>query len=363
MFLILVNHHVGHNTFPVSSMPFSKRQFIYFCFESTGTVGVAVFFGISCWFLCSEKQGIPTNFGGGILRSWKRIWILEREVLFYSLILTLFFACYDSPRLTSRLVWKSVFPTATGLWWYVTSYVVFLLFFPLISAGLHGLGRQGHGLLVLSLLLIWGVATCITPIRLFDFNGFSFVGFIYEYVLISYCRWYMKEASARMGWAAVGLGVVIIMGSIIVMHKLYKWTGDPFYRANLLWMHGPFKLPIMLIAFGMILISARVKFTSSYINTLASTTFGIYLIHEYPLMRQWLSQLADIRRFYASTAAPLYSLGICLLVFLACAALDMIRQVLFKITFDRRKGHWFDLLVARFRGSARLQAWRHRLDR
>lgn len=44
--------------------------------QGGGKVGVVIFFTISAWFFLDKEQTIKSNL--------KRIWILEREVLFWS---------------------------------------------------------------------------------------------------------------------------------------------------------------------------------------------------------------------------------------------------------------------------------------
>lgn len=53
-----------------------------------GGVGDVVFFGLTAWFLCAQQTL-------SIKRNWRRIWLLERQVLFYS---WLFFALYCGAR-------------------------------------------------------------------------------------------------------------------------------------------------------------------------------------------------------------------------------------------------------------------------
>ncbi len=78
-------------------------------------------------------------------------------------------------------------PLSFDLWWYATSYALFLLFLPYLSRGLQPLGRKLHGMLAASLLVIWGIVGIIPLIR-FNLRKMSVFVFLYWFILISYYK-------------------------------------------------------------------------------------------------------------------------------------------------------------------------------
>lgn len=71
------------------------------------------------------------------------------------------------------------------MWWYITSYVLFLLFYPLINESLHKFGRSTHGKLCLVIAVIWLVVYGLLPGFYFDFEHTNFLAFVYLYILIA----------------------------------------------------------------------------------------------------------------------------------------------------------------------------------
>ena len=71
-----------------------------------GKIGVVIFFSISAWFFLDREQTIKSNL--------KRVWIMERELLFYSLILVAFYLVFDRADLGAKLMVKSFAPLSTG---------------------------------------------------------------------------------------------------------------------------------------------------------------------------------------------------------------------------------------------------------
>jgi hypothetical protein len=67
---------------------------------------------------------------------------------------------------------------------------------------------------------------------------------------------------------------------------------------------------------------------------MAPYTFGVYLIHDHLLVRDWLWTNIPVRSYTDHWTFPLIILGLCIGIFVICALLDAIRKrifILFKI--------------------------------
>lgn len=85
MFMILLHHLVVHNVVDYKAMdPGIFRFLLQFLFVSGGKVGVVIFFAISAWFMADAATGVKASF--------RRVWMLEKEALFYGVVLG--FGCY-----------------------------------------------------------------------------------------------------------------------------------------------------------------------------------------------------------------------------------------------------------------------------
>lgn len=85
MFMILVHHLVVHNVVDYKAMdPGIFRFLLQFLFVSGGKVGVVIFFAISAWFLADAATDVKASF--------RRVLMLEKEVLFYGVVLGV--GCY-----------------------------------------------------------------------------------------------------------------------------------------------------------------------------------------------------------------------------------------------------------------------------
>lgn len=107
MFMILAHHFIVHNGYDVLKLPLGpERIFFQLVMAGGGKVGVVIFFSISAWFFLDKEQTIKSNL--------KRVWIMERELLFWSLILVTFYLVFDRADLGMKLMVKSVMPLSMG---------------------------------------------------------------------------------------------------------------------------------------------------------------------------------------------------------------------------------------------------------
>ena len=303
-----------------------------------GGVGDDLFFGISAWFLCVEHAP-------NLKRNCRRVWILERQLLFYSLLplilvlsaqFVLHVQVFESSRAVYGAVIHSVFPTISSLWWYPTAYIIFLLIHPMLDRGLRSLGEHGHGMLALVLLAVWGVL----PGQSYGM-GLSVVLFVFIYVLVSYVRWYRDRwvRSSRIGRNAILTGLLI--GGVPMLIAAIA-------NQSFSYLNDPAKLPSLLISFGILSAAARGRETHSRIvNAIASCSLTVYILPGYPQVFGGIWKVIyTVTGEYRSMPWLMLAanIGIIIAVFLGSVAVDLIRQRLFAWTVDRNKGAWFALL-------------------
>lgn len=330
MFMILAHHFIVHNGYDVLKLPLGpERIFFQLVMAGGGKVGVVIFFSISAWFFLDKEQTIKSNL--------KRVWIMERELLFWSLILVTFYLVFDRADLGMKLMVKSVMPLSMGLWWYATAYAIFLALLPFLAKGLKALSRKYHLALASTVLVIWGLTSFI-PGMIGISDGFF--GFIYLFILISAYKWYLRPLSIKQTWAltAVGVGFVLLYTAASTVLGLFGINKGIFIT-------GDWKLPVVMIGFGMFLLFDLVTFHSRIINRIAQSAFAVYLITDYAASEKLLwTRLFNLQDLYQQPLAILQILGILLAIYAICTLLDFIRQALSAVTIDRRRGHWFDLL-------------------
>ena len=333
MFMILMHHFVVHNGYDELNLPLGpERIFFQLVMAGGGKVGVVIFFSISAWFFLDREQTIKSNL--------KRVWIMERELLFWSLALMMFYLVFDRADLGPKLMVRSLVPLSTGIWWYATAYAIFLMLLPFLSKGLKVLSREYHLALAATVLVIWGLTSFIPG--MIGIND-GFFGFIYLFILISAYKWYMEPFTTRQVWLMIGTGL-----SFFLLYTCASITLSLLGYDMGIYITGDWKLPVIMVGFGMFLLFDRVTFHNRTINRIAQSAFAVYLITDYAASRKlfWV-KLFNLQDLYQQPFAILQILGILLTIYAICILIDFARQALFAFTIDRRHGHWFDLLWKR----------------
>ncbi len=330
MFMILMHHFVVHNGYDVLKLPLGpERIFLQLVMQGGGKVGVVIFFSISAWFFLDREQTIKSNL--------KRVWIMERELLFWSLALVAFYLVFDRADLGMKLMVKSVMPLSMGLWWYATAYAIFLALLPFLAKGLKALGREYHLTLAAIVLVIWGLTSFIPGAQSLTNNVF---GFIYVFILISAYKWHMMPFTTKQVWLMTGIGL-----GFFLLYTAASATLSLLRHDMGIFITGSWKLPVIMVGFGVFLLFDRVTFHSRVINRIAQSAFAVYLITDYAASEKLLwVKLFNLQNLYQQPLAILQILGILLAIYATCTLIDFIRQALFAATIDRRRGRWFDLL-------------------
>ena len=338
MLLITVHHCMIYGYGDVTVRPIGVNKVLLETFAcSGGKIGVVLFFLISAWYLPA---------GEGVRASFRRVWLLEREVLFWSLALLGIDAAFRPQDIGAKLIVQSVLPTATNLWWYVTAYAVFLLLFPFLATGLKVLGRRRHLALCVVCFVMWSLGEGFVPLVDLGLPGGSFLSFVYLYALMSFYRWYMRPVKATTAWAMVGVGYGMLLAGAVAGGMFYDMTGK-LARLQVYLSTTEYKLCVLLIGFGLFSLFIRHEFHSAVVNGLAAGTLSVYLITEYPPVRAWLWQVLPVRSLVDAWYALPAVFGVVLAVMAAAFVLDAVRRLLFRLTVDRHRGRLFDRLWAR----------------
>ena len=337
MLMIVTSHCVMFTNLNVLEQAFGINKvcietFLY----SGGKIGVVSFFAISAWYLSQD---------GGVQSGLRRVWILEREMLFWSVILLAVTALIDQTQLSIGLITRSLFPMITALWWYPTAYSVFLLFFPFLSQSLRAFGKSAHGALCLMMFMLWTVLDMVMPLSAVGLPGGNYLSFIYIYVLIMYYRWHMKPIKISTAWWMLAIGYTAIALGSIGGGLLYERTG----RLAVLQVYlgkVEFRLPVLMIGLALFVLFERHEFHSAIVNMVASSMFGVYLITEYPTIRMWIWESSIVNSLVRMNSIWVIATIVIAasLVLIICVVLDQIREQLFRVTVDRHRGAWFDKL-------------------
>lgn len=192
------------------SSPVFARVFLKSCSLLVARL-VLLFFTITAWFFLDRDQSFKASL--------KRIWLMERELLFWSLLLCVIFVAVSRQVVTVGIILKSLFPLLLGLWWYPTSYALFLVLLPFLNKGLHALTGEENKALVLSIIVLWGVVGLLPKTHVND-NVTGVFAFCLLYVIIAYYKWHWQVVGNRcLARLMIGTGYALMIGCWLVFRR------------------------------------------------------------------------------------------------------------------------------------------------
>lgn len=315
MLLIIGDHLTGQSGIADYTTLLSSFAF---CLIGCGSrIACSVFVLIGGWFLCEQpyKTRRPLSL-------WLSLWL-------YTVPVTLLCKLAGLDVSWGALRWAA-FPASTRQLWFISDYLLLLLCVPLLNRLLRGLSRPAHR----GLLAVLAVPLIVYP-TLFGENGAvsdTAWMFLYEYLLIAYLRRWPDNRLAHLlqhRAAALGLGLGLpLLNTILraVLETRGLTNGKAFqYMAYYRTALGA--LPNLLAALALFYLFKGLDLGCvRWVNTLAGTTLGVYILHQVPAFRGFLwNGLLQAETHHGSVG---YTLLAILAVFLGCAAVDALRTAL-----------------------------------
>ena len=315
MLLIIGDHLTGQSGIAdYTTLPSSFA----FCLIGCGSrIACSVFVLIGGWFLCEQpyKTRRPLSL-------WLSLWL-------YTVPVTLLCKLAGLDVSWGALRWAA-FPASTRQLWFISDYLLLLLCVPLLNRLLRGLSRPAHR----GLLAVLAVPLIVYPTLLGENGAVSDTAwmFLYEYLLIAYLRRWPDNRLAHLlqhRAAALGLGLGLpLLNTILraVLETRGLTDGKAFqYMAYYRTALGA--LPNLLAALALFYLFKGLDLGCvRWVNALAGTTLGVYILHQVPAFRGFLwNGLLQAEAHHGSVG---YTLLAILAVFLGCAAVDALRTAL-----------------------------------
>ena len=291
---------------------------------------VNVFVLISGYFLIKTPIDLRKNY--------RKIPVLYLTILFYSIAIPLAFYLFKPEALKNWPFIKLFFPVLSRTWYFITLYLLIMLFVPFLNITLNKLSKNQYKVLLLIcffLFSIWPNLSGLPPVnKVIDIwrvinteEGKSLYNFFFLYIIGGYIRLFtQKPEKIKLRYLFVFALLCIADFSLFVLLK-----DSPVDYVK---VFGRFDNPFIIIESAMIFMFFRsINFYSPIVNTIASTTLGVYLIHEHKVMRNWIWNLfgTDKRSFYNNNLYFIKMILIVLLIFSACSLIELLRQQLFRI--------------------------------
>lgn len=313
MFLIVMHHYVLHGGFGLGGRLDMNVAWIRLL-SLGGKWGVDVFVLITGYFLVTSSADT------------RKILKLILQISFYSVGCFLIFGLAGGEASGIGLFRQAVealLPIPYGLYWFATTYFILYLLVPFLNPFIRSLGRKRHLQLIVLLTVIWSLFPSFLLAN-FDMNNVGW--FVYLYLTASFIRLYPPRIFNRPGMCArIGIGSYALILATVIGFDLLSLRFGAFanFATHFAGMNSILILVSALFTFAAFL---SVHFHSRIVNIVASTTFGIYLLHDNVWMREFLWIHLFRNSSYLDTPYQIvHSLAVTTTVFAACSLIEYLR--------------------------------------
>ena len=312
----IVAHHLGYwggFEFDTNSLSLNRLwvQFI----QIGGKIGVVIFIYISGYFLVKADE-IKT---AKVIKLWL-------QVFFYSLPVYLIFVLFGIRSFGIMDLVKNCLPIIFQKWWFATAYLLLYILSPFLNRVLKSLSEKQY----IGFLLLTGICWCVIPTCTTQyFMGNELLFFVLIYSISGFIRLY----KIKIQWSAAKCIVISIVltaltfGSVVAFDILgFKF---PFLAENALYLFI-FQRSIMVVVIGLPVFIGFLKMNIGYkrvINFISPAMFGVFLIHENNIVRNWLWQDVFSLSSYSNSKTLIpYTLLVLALVFVGCTIIEILRR-------------------------------------
>lgn len=321
MFFIVVYHCLTHGigsgyNFSVNSpVSFVNLLFSDF-FLVFSSISVNLYVMISGYFLVDLDFKLSR-----VVRTWM-------HALFYSGVITILMMAFQIVPFDRANLFKSFMPISTDAYWFVTQYLGLLILSPFLAlVARHISYRQYH------FLLIGGAFICLSIIPDFPMGKRFYVAHgnsIWSFAYLFFVAGFIKHHVTKLATSKLLSTIVLVSLLLFACEVLLGYQNG---LIHLYWLNYN-GLPFLLSVLVFLLVRQTAvpdNWLWNLLVNVAPYSFGVYLIHDHLLVRDWLWTTVSLSSMCETFAFPLIVIGLCMGIFVICALIDAIRKRLFAV--------------------------------
>ena len=332
MLMIVIWHILLHGLVDVQST--GMLSFVIYFLEAILVVHVNSYMLVTGYYQCKKE-----------FKS-KKLIALNNQSWFYRVVIMLILCGYGIIEIGRKDFFQALFPLDYATYWFVQMYLFLYCFSPFLNRLIKKMSKKEFQILLMICLIVFSILPTISmqimvPIE----KGHSLMSMVFMYLLGAYFCYYpiqesriLKVNTRRKNQLLFLLGFIMFVtihflllcfGNILMTGgEISQYFGETI-QFSFLSYGNPFVIVSSLMYFFWF---GTLKIKSKFINRVSSLTLGVYLIHDNPYMRQWLYPLLGFVKGKVYTSV--FILGkvfLCaIMIFIVCAIIEWMRQLLFK---------------------------------
>ena len=319
MLMVVTLHFLGRGGVNSSATVLSGTWILATVWDSLAIISVDLYVLISGYFLIKSK-----------FKTQKLIDIVI-QVFSYSFILYVIFVVIGKNAFSISGFVKSIIPLLTNQYWFASAYVGLYILFPFLNKGLLAMSQKQHRNLCVILALMF---TLYLPSKALQQNGTSIVWMVCLYVFAAYLRLYYKP----QGKLTFKMIVCYIIPAILLpLSKIFITIAANVVSPSLLVYNGWFykynSIFVLWAAVALFVVFLNIRIENSNVSKAicfaGSLTFGVYLFHNNPTLREHLWKALDLPSIMNHWWFFFAGVGIIIAIFIVSSVVELVRQKIY----------------------------------
>lgn len=336
MMLYIVTFHTILHGHVIGYLEGTHEFFVTFLISFL-IIAVNVFVILSGYFQCKNKL------------KFSKVIALNNSVWFYSLTILVIATLFKIYTPTKLEIAKAILPISFNDYWFMTMYFVLYLISPMINKIILNTTRKQLKQYIILLFVINSILGIFTRGEFFNVElGYSLYNFIMLYMIGAYLRLYPIRDSYHFKQMSKNKVQVIFITLYILssisnfvfnyfgraisgVNEIVSWFGSVFFI-----QHTAYNNPFVIIgAVSIFIFFEGLNINNKKINKIAASSFGVYLIHDNPIVRENLyKRIGLVRGGGYTTKTFLYVFFCAIIIYSVCTVIEIIRKYIFKKIYD-----------------------------
>lgn len=327
MLMVILLHYLNKGGLLTSSAAeFTITSYAAWLVESFAIVAVNVYVLITGYFMCESSMKVS------------RLLQIICQVLWYTLLIPVVLAVLGIVEPGSFDMYdllQFVFPVHMKHYWFVTAYVVLMLFVPFLNPAIKHMSQKRLAITTMLMTIYQTLPKSVLPVKFTDDDaGNGVLWLICLYLIAAYIRKYGIPffSSLKKSLLCYVGSAFCIFASLIVMRGVY-FKLDAFGESiNFAYHYNHIFCLAASVALFYVFKHWNFKngSVSRGVGKVAPYTFGVYLIHEHILVRNTWPQWLQVTATESIGVFIINLLWKPLLVLVVGLILDWLRALAFK---------------------------------
>lgn len=341
MGMVVMIHVLGHGGILYNTTMFTIQYSVLWALEC------AIYCAVNCYALITGYLYYGRTF------KYSNILRLYFQVAFYGVIIFFLFYFLHPDMVSSWDLARAILPFATvNQYWYFTSYFYLFFLMPFLNKMMATSTKKEATVLLTCLFVFFSIVpTFSTSDPIQENSGYSMLWLMIMYLLGAYIKKYDVVGKLKSWQSLLGYFINVLLlwlSRCGVEYVMQLWRDGSWVNRNFIFFKYSSPL-LFLCAVFLFLLFASLKIPKGLqkpVAFLAPLSFGVYLLHDNPLIRQYFM----IDKFKFLLYEDLWKLllaviGIALAIWAVGTAVDFARSLIFKLLHISQLCDWIDSKV------------------